>query len=385
MTRSEFLQMCTLLGIGLPLNASISGCKKGAVLREGDKVLILGAGAGGLTAAYQLIRKGVDVEILEASSSYGGRMKRTKSFTDFPIPLGAEWLHVERSVLDEIVDNPEVNLTTQTIGYDYQKDFALYNGTKVNMRDIGFNVDQKFINSTWFDFFETYVIPTVLDRIRFNQVVQTIDYSERIKVQTTDKNWEADRVIINIPIKLLQLGEVRFTPPLPEKKQNAIKNVKVWDGCKAFFEFTEKFYPAAAYFDTGPPVSGQKMYYDAAYGQNSDKHILGYFGVGQGTLPYVEQNEEVRTQFMLNELDELFDGRASNTYVKSIFQNWNQEPFAKGAYLTDQENWRLVRELGNPVGDKLFFAGDAYTDGEDWSSVHTAARSGIRAAQRLVG
>ena len=385
MTRSEFLQMCTLLGIGLPLNASISSCKKGAVLREGDKVLILGAGAGGLTAAYQLIRKGVDVEILEASSSYGGRMKRTKSFTDFPIPLGAEWLHVERKVLDDIVDNPEVNLTTQTIGYDYQKDFALYNGTKVNMRDIGFNVDQKFINSTWFDFFETYVIPTVLDRIRFNQVVQTIDYSERIKVQTTNKNWEADRVIINIPIKLLQLGEVRFTPPLPEKKQNAIKNVTVWDGCKAFFEFTEKFYPTAAYFDTGPPVSGQKMYYDAAYGQNSDKHILGYFGVGQGTLPYVEQNEEVRTQFMLNELDELFDGRASNTYVKSIFQNWNQEPFAKGAYLTDQENWRLVRELGNPVGDKLFFAGDAYTDGEDWSSVHTAARSGIRAAQSLVG
>ena len=88
---------------------------------------------------------------------------------------------------------------------------------------------------------------------------------------------------------------------------------------------------------------------------------------------------------MLNELDELFDGRASNTYVKSIFQNWNQEPFAKGAYLTDQENWRLVSELGNPVGDKLFFAGDAYTDGEDWSSVHTAARSGIPAAQRLVG
>ena len=61
------------------------------------------------------------------------------------------------------------------------------------------------------------------------------------------------------------------------------------------------------------------------------------------------------------------------------------EPFANGAYATDQENWRHMRTLGESVDNTLFFAGDAYTDGEDWSSVHAAARSAIRVVKQLIG
>ncbi|MEM6648431.1 MAG: FAD-dependent oxidoreductase, partial [Bacteroidota bacterium] len=58
---------------------------------------------------------------------------------------------------------------------------------------------------------------------------------------------------------------------------------------------------------------------------------------------------------------------------------WNADPFANGAYMVDYEDWRRVRTLGEPVGDTLYFAGDAYTTGDDWSSVHAAARSARRA------
>ena len=41
--------------------------------------------------------------------------------------------------------------------------------------------------------------------------------------------------------------------------------------------------------------------------------------------------------------------------------------------------------LGKLVADKLYFAGDVYTDGSEWSRVHAAAQSTKRVAEELVG
>lgn len=64
-------------------------------------------------------------------------------------------------------------------------------------------------------------------------------------------------------------------------------------------------------------------------------------------------------------------------------QNWNNEPYIKGAYMTEFADWRTVRELGKSVSNKLYFAGGAYTDGEDWVSVHTAAQSAQKAVLEM--
>jgi protoporphyrinogen oxidase len=53
------------------------------------KILIVGAGAAGITAGHALSEKGIDFEILEASSVHGGRVKKDADFADFPIDLGA--------------------------------------------------------------------------------------------------------------------------------------------------------------------------------------------------------------------------------------------------------------------------------------------------------
>ncbi|MEL6659984.1 MAG: FAD-dependent oxidoreductase [Bacteroidota bacterium] len=68
-----------------------------------------------------------------------------------------------------------------------------------------------------------------------------------------------------------------------------------------------------------------------------------------------------------------------------MVQNWNAEPYANGAYVTAYEDGREVAILGQSVSNKLYFAGDAYTTGYDWSSVHAAARSAKRAVGELVG
>lgn len=95
-------------------------------------------------------------------------------------------------------------------------------------------------------------------------------------------------------------------------------------------------------------------------------------------------NDDAFKNMVLGELDALFENKASTSYVKHITQNWNNEPYAQGAYATDQEDYRNLATLGQSVDSKVYFAGDAYTTGDDWSSVHAATRSAIRAVNELV-
>ncbi len=57
-------------------------------------VLIIGAGAAGLSAALELSRAGLEVEIIEARDRVGGRMfTRHDAALNHPIELGAEFVH----------------------------------------------------------------------------------------------------------------------------------------------------------------------------------------------------------------------------------------------------------------------------------------------------
>ena len=60
---------------------------------RGTKVLILGAGAAGITAAKTLHDKGItDFLVLEAQDYIGGRMKQVP-FAGMKVEEGANWIH----------------------------------------------------------------------------------------------------------------------------------------------------------------------------------------------------------------------------------------------------------------------------------------------------
>lgn len=398
MTRAEFIKVTSLLGISLPFASVLHACTDNddniVPLSADGKVLIVGAGPAGITAGYLLAQQGIDFQIIEATEGFGGRIKHTRDFAQFPISLGGEWIHVAPSILSEAVNDSSIRIDIQTQGYDLQKDMVgFFDGTNLSFtplaQDFGSDfIDQKFVDSSWLDFFETYLIPSIAQKTTFNTPVQSVQYSsDQVTVTAADgTEFTGDKVIVTVPIKILQTGGITFDPPLPSDKQNAINNLKVWDGFKAFFTFSEKFYPTFLSFPDSETAAGQRLYYDAGYAQTSGEHVLGLFTVGEQANAYQNLSGDAQRDYILNELDTTFGNSiASDTYVKHILQNWNAQPYAQGAYITDQENWRLVRTMGEPLGNSLLFAGDAYTNGEDWSSVHTAIRSAKTAVARLVG
>lgn len=391
MNRKEFIKICGLFGLSIPLQGVMMACTSSdddPIVSGGfiGKILIIGAGAAGMSAGYLLAQNNVDFEILEASGRHGGRTKRNTSFVDFPIPLGAEWLHSSQIQLNNIVNDSSVNITTQTVGYNSQDIVGYYDGTYSTEAHGDPGVDRKFVNSTWSQFFDTYIAPSVLSNTRFNTIVTSIDYSGS-QVVVTDSNgntYRADKIIFTAPLKILQEGMVSWSPALPNYKQNAINNANVWGGFKAFIEFSTKFWPVYLAFPDSETSAGQRLYYDASYGQNSNRHVLGLFSVGQQAEQYqnLDSGDALR-DYILNELDPIFNGAASTNYIKHISQNWNEEPFARGAYLNDQASSSISSNLFRPIDDKVYFAGDSYTQEDDWSSVHVAARA-ARDAVRLI-
>ena len=57
------------------------------------KVLVIGAGIAGLSAAWHLTQAGIDATVLEARDRIGGRVWTSRDFADIPVEFGAELIH----------------------------------------------------------------------------------------------------------------------------------------------------------------------------------------------------------------------------------------------------------------------------------------------------
>lgn len=215
MTRKEFIQKSLLISLGFPFLSSgfLQACSDDDSIvpnfktNFNGKVIIIGAGPAGMSAGYLLKRYGVDFEIIEASPFYGGRVKKLDNFTDFPIDIGAEWIHTNPIVLNEIIDNPKVNVNIETIDYSPQ-DIKTWNDGKLKSHNYirHFFSEWKFKNSTWFDFFEEFIIPDISDRILLNKPISEINYeTDKVILKAKDNEiFNADKVLITTSLKILQ-------------------------------------------------------------------------------------------------------------------------------------------------------------------------------------
>ncbi len=381
-SRRDFLAVAGLLGVG----GMATGCGEwftdeiatgGDAQLDSERVIIVGAGAAGMATAHLLAQRGVDFQMLEAGSTHGGRIKRTNNFVDFPIALGGEWLHVEEATLARIVNDDTVEITQAMAAYDPDDLAGVVEDGVVAYERAGSWPDLKFVGSTWLDFFDEYIVPGIADRMVFDTQILRIEHGGDEVVLTDANNtvWVADRIVFTAPMKVLQDGDIEFEPGLPASHLDALKRADIWTGMKVFIEFTEQFWPVwlTAKRDRG----GQHLWYDASHGQDPDAaRVLGLFTVGDMSTPYqaVNPGDELR-DLVLAELDPLFDGIPSRTYVQHISQNWANEPFVRAAYLADYADSDISQDLGKNIGPRVFMAGCSYTREYDWSSVHTAVRS----------
>mmetsp|Transcript_23981 Transcript_23981/g.58609 ORF Transcript_23981/g.58609 Transcript_23981/m.58609 type:complete len:1038 (+) Transcript_23981:129-3242(+) len=356
-------------------------------------VVIVGAGAAGLTAAYHLEQQGLSVVVLEAANRYGGRMKQDNTW-DVSMGLGPEWLHVDdpNEMLSRIVGRTVNKRTINEPNLAHR-----WTGTTLEYNPPGSNSgDYRWMDGTWWDFFDQELASNLqANTIVLNSLVQKIDYEyEKPVVFLTDgRRYEGSYVIVTASVRTLQLGEINFVPSLPSSHIDAINSIEMDITVKVFMEFTEKFYPEMFALQSdrddyssscGSSNHGLRLFYDPTVGRTTSTNILGMFTYANIADLYTDQEDSVVIRTLLDLLDDIFNGRASQTFVKGVVQDWANEPHIRTAY-TKYGSSRYRETLRDPIDNKLYFAGEAVrTSGAGWGYVHGAAYCGKDVAEEII-
>lgn len=140
MTRSEFLRLMGTLGVAQATGMGTWACEpqpdKKDLRGKQQRVLVIGAGIAGITAARDLKAAGYDVVVLEARPRVGGRIW-TDCSLGTPIDMGASWIHGSKSnPLSQLIKQYNIKTIPSDIGslYLYNQFFNLMSDTALRQK-----------------------------------------------------------------------------------------------------------------------------------------------------------------------------------------------------------------------------------------------------------
>ena len=221
--------------------------------------------------------------------------------------------------------------------------------------------------------------------IRTEQAAQSIEWrANGVSVETEDQSFEADRVILTVPLGVLKQDRIAFRPGLPESKRAAIRSLGM--GClnKVYLRFPETFWPKGYDgFSYQSPQAGQwSQWLDMRLRQNAPPVLLA-FNAGSFARELESWTDSDIVESAMGALRKLFGASIPQPEGHQITR-WASDPHAFGSYSTLAPGYSssTIEALGAPVGDRLYFAGEA-TNAAYPSTVHGAYLSGIREADRL--
>jgi monoamine oxidase len=220
--------------------------------------------------------------------------------------------------------------------------------------------------------------------IRLETVVDSIDWSASpLRVQTTmGQTFKAAKVVITVPLGILQSGSVRFIPELPTSKQTALAGLRMGPVIKMIYRFDDPVLPdhyMAVYSALNPP-----MWWSPSVGQQSDYQIWTAFATGDWARELLALGEEGALQKGLETLRTEV-GRPTIKPTLAYLMNWPAEPFALGGYSVTLPGGAKARtKLAQPMANGLYWAGEATATNAWAGTVHGAYTTGRRAATEIL-
>ena len=220
--------------------------------------------------------------------------------------------------------------------------------------------------------------------VRLGQKVEKISLDEDgAHVETAEAQVAADYVVVSVPLGVLKAGVITFEPNLPAAKQRAIAAMEMGVLNKTYLRFPRAFWDR----DRRQLVrfSNQKAWSSwvnvASY---SDEPVLCGFNAASIGTELESLDDPAIVAEAMAALRSMYGNRIPEPVGHRITR-WRQDPFAFGSYsyIPTAARHDMRSDLAQPVGDRLFFAGEA-THSEHPSTVHGAYLSGRRAAREVI-
>jgi len=250
-----------------------------AILKtKAQNIAIIGAGISGLAAAQALEKAGRTVTVIEARDRIGGRVWTSREL-DVPLDLGASWIHaiagnpitaiadqlgaaiaptdedyIVRGKGGRVIDDAD---TPDWLGVvtEEQNSMAASPETLNSLaywRGDGFSGPDATFPGGYDAILKAFKGGYSVD---LGCTVQAIDSTDpecvRLKCEgRADEVFGA--VLVTVPLGVLKADIIRFTPPLPPRKQRAIARLGMGTLDKLYLLFDEVFWDADVTWITTP-------------------------------------------------------------------------------------------------------------------------------------
>jgi monoamine oxidase len=418
-------------------------------------VLVIGAGASGLMAAWELIQAGKSVAIIEARNRIGGRIHTLgDSRFERPVELGAEFVHGKVKITQDLLkkanahpyrvtgevwqsqkeklerqedfiedytklskkfDEINQDMSVETFLSDYLKgnEFDELRKTLKNYvegyyaadikqastlalkRELTTSDDEQYRVEEGYAPLITYLANQIKSKggqLFLEQPVDRITWEPNdTNVITQANHYYSKKVLVTVPIGVLQSERIKFSPSVPEKMEAAkqlgfgpvVKTIlqfdsmfwkeKEWvhnDMSKLSFIFSEAIIPT--WWTQYPKEAAMLVGWSAGRHANAIKNL---------------SNGDILQKALIS-LSEIFHidlERLQKELKAWHVANWASDSFCCGGYsyevIRGPEAQKILRE---PVENTLFFAGEGLYEGPEIGTVHAALLVGYQVAHQLI-
>lgn len=401
-------------------------------------VIVVGAGAAGLSAAQSLRRDGFETVVLEAGDYIGGRCVTDTSSFSVPFDRGGSWLH-------SAPINPLARLAEQSGKVLHKSPWRtsrvhafgreLSNDEVQSYRDYedelwptvnaagAQGTDQSVLSAMpkgrWSDTAVHYVaqmlggdadVTSAKDSFNYGEVagdwliegglgafvkdlhhdvpvhlncpVTRIDFSGvGVKVTTPQGTLQANHLVLTVSTGVLAAGTIEFVPALPASKFEAVDMLPNGLLNKVGIEFDPAWQEATQGQMTQYNLS-EDAFCSLLFGFCDASLAVG-FVAGRFADELETQGAGAATDYCLAGLRATFGNDVTKHIRRTDETAWRRNVNTIGSYSYAKPGGADFRKtLSEPLADRVFFAGEA-TMTNTYSTVHGAFLSGKRAAEQI--
>ncbi|XP_039114060.1 lysine-specific histone demethylase 1 homolog 1-like [Dioscorea cayenensis subsp. rotundata] len=226
--------------------------------------------------------------------------------------------------------------------------------------------------------------------IFYNQTVSRIHYGcDGVLVYTNDQAFHADMALCTVPLGVLKKGSIVFDPELPPPKQDAIKRLGFGLLNKVAMLFPHDFWGGGidtfGHLTEDPRQRGEFFLF-YSYTSVSGGPLLVALVAGESAIKFENSSPVEAVERVLGVLRGIFTPKGIEVPapIQVVCTRWGSDKFTYGSYSyvaigSSGDDYDVLAE---PVGDRVFFAGEA-TNRKYPATMHGALLSGFREAANI--
>jgi monoamine oxidase len=195
----------------------------------------------------------------------------------------------------------------------------------------------------------------------------------------------ARRLIVSVPIGVLQSQQLSILPPLPHWKRQSIAALEMGQVVVVPLQFSDPLWRYKMPGTGGWTTPDERISFHLPHPPGSaGRSVVGWFA-GSAAQQLSDLGERGGLRQVLAWLSE---ASGSQTLENSLswyrFMDWVSDPYSQGSYSFTRPGGHGQRErLAEPVANTVFFAGEATAPPPHYQTVHGAYMSGKRVAAEV--